>query len=292
MPSRSNRTLVSMVVALVVSSVRAAGADGVVVYQNGFESADTCAWTTTVPTVTCDPEMVYVPPGDFTMGSDFSNEQPAHVVYLDAFWIDRTEVTVEQYDVCVAAGGCALPDGVYPPDLSCNWGAPWDPGDHPINCVEWFRGEEYCAWAGKRYPTEAEWEKAARGADARTYPWGEETPTCDYTVMNDPNQDGSGCGLEHTAPVGSKPAGASPYGALDMAGNVWEWVNDQYDPDYYSVSPYANPPGPEGGDHGYRVLRGGNWLFGNPSSLSVTARIGAAPDLWLELFGFRCARDG
>ncbi len=239
----------------------------------------------------CD--MVFVPAGSFTMGSNSGNsdEQPVHTVYLDAYWIDRTEVTVDAYAACVAAGGCTAPNGNYGSATYCNYGAPGR-GNHPINCVDWYKSQAYCTWAGKRLPTEAEWEKAARDSDARTYPWGEATATCAYAVMNDASAGGNGCGLNHTAPVGSKPAGASPYGALDMAGNVWEWVNDWYSSTYYWVSPSANPPGPAGGNS--RVLRGGSWDDNSGFGyLRASNRTYDTPAFWSDFVGgFRCSRDG
>ncbi|MFN7954196.1 MAG: SUMF1/EgtB/PvdO family nonheme iron enzyme [bacterium] len=268
-----------------------ARADGVTVYQNGFESADTCAWKASVPASTCDPTMVYVPAGEFTMGSSAGElrEQPVHLVYLDAFWIDRTEVTVDAYAACVASGVCKKPNSEYgesfPNSPWCNWGAPDRAGDHPVNCLEWGRANKYCAWAGKRLPTEAEWEKAARGTDARTYPWGEAEPSCDYAIIY-ASVGGNGCGFNTTWPVGSKPAGVSPYGALDMSGNVWEWVNDWYLWNYYTVSPHSNPPGPA--KTGDRVLRGNSW-DGGASSSRAAYRNGAAVAFFSIETGFRCA---
>jgi formylglycine-generating enzyme required for sulfatase activity len=197
--------------------------------------------------------LLYVPEGEFLMGAADSDpaatraEKPQHTVYLDAFWIDQTEVTSAMYAKCVAGGKCK--------PRKCLTGSKYD--QHPAVCVDWFNAEAYCEWAGRRLPTEAEWEKAARGTDGRLYPWGNEPPTCEYAIMDDGS--GYGCGERDTAValVGSKPKGASPYGALDMAGNVWEWVNDWYDPKYYSTSSYRNPTGPASG-YG-PVLRGGAW---------------------------------
>jgi len=165
--------------------------------------------------------MVYVPAGEFEMGSaDGSNdEKPEHRVYLDAFWIDKTEVTNAQYQRCVMAGACK--ESWYANDANSAGDA------QPVVGVEHYMAEAYCEWVGARLPTEAEWEKAARGTDGRSYPWGNEEATCEYAVMKDGS--GNGCGEDKTWPVGNKPLGASPYGALDMAGNVWEWVADWYD---------------------------------------------------------------
>jgi len=210
--------------------------------------------------------MVYVPAGEFLMGSEGNpdaqvQERPQHSVYLDAFWIDQTEVTNEQYRQCVESGTCRAP-------TTCDWGEPTYPDPskthHPVVCVSWEDANDYCAWAHKRLPTEAEWEKAARGTDRRIYPWGNEFD-CHRANLDDETEfddyvgpGGEGCdGFPRTAPVGRFPSGESPYGALDMAGNVWEWCEDWYDEDYYSRSADRNPTGPDSG--GGRVLRGGSW---------------------------------
>ena len=196
--------------------------------------------------------MVYVPAGDFLMGSPagegHDDEHPQHRVTLDAFWIDRTEVTNAQYEQCVQAGACRASGNTYDPDLV---GA-----NQPVAVVDWNQAQAYCQWAGARVLTEAEWEKAARGTDGRRYPWGNQEATCEYAWMD----DGSGYGCGQGKPwlvVGSKPTGVSPYGALDMAGSAWEWVADWYAADYYSGSPGRNPPGPVSGQE--RVMRGGSW---------------------------------
>ncbi len=293
MPPKSRRSFVALAPsALGILVARAADADPVIIWQNGFESADTCAWTAKVPAATCDPEMVFVPAGEFTMGSDTgeSDEQPAHQVYLDDYWIDRNDVTADAYTACVTASGCTTPKGGYSGNATCNWGSPRS-GNNPMNCVDWSEANTFCTWVGKRLPSEAEWEKAARG-DARTYPWGEESPTCDYAQMTDPAMAGGvfGCGLKGTAPVGSKPAGTSPYGALDMAGNVWQWVNDWYDPNYYGASPPTDPPGPAAGF--YKVMRGGGWGTTSQDYLRSARRVEDEPTLWDNgNFGFRCARN-
>jgi len=240
--------------------------------------------------------MVFVRAGEFTMGSNdtdptcsgcFADEQPIHTVTLSSYSIDQNDVTVDDYAACVSASSCSPADGPHAEFPACNAGAP-DRGDHPINCVDWNQAEVYCTWVGKRLPTEAEWEKAARGSDARTYPWGEATPTCDYAVMDDPKGGGLGCGRGTTGPAGSKPAGKSPYGALDMAGNVYDWVNDWYDPKYYSVSPSTNPPGPASGTK--KVQRGGSWLnYYHVRSAYRGVIVGRLP--WDDGVGFRCARD-
>lgn len=224
--------------------------------------------------------MVYIPEGEFTMGSNSRNyEKPVHKVNLSAFYIDKYEVTVDEYAACVKAGICNKPGtGKY-----CNY-SETERENHPINCVTWYDADTYCRWVGKRLPTEAEWERVARGTDEREYPWGNIEANCGYAVMNDGK---AGCGMDRTWPVGSKPKGASPYGVMDMAGNVWEWVTDWYDKDYYSRSPDRNPKGPDSGLH--RVLRGGAW--NHPANLlRTTNRSWYLPDKYYNFIGFRCAR--
>jgi formylglycine-generating enzyme required for sulfatase activity len=226
--------------------------------------------------------MVYVPAGEFLMGSAdsdkdaSSDEKPQHTVYLDAFWIDHTEVTNAQYKKCVQAGTCTASS--YASDSSFN-------GDtQPVVGVDWNNAVTYCEWVGRQLPTEAQWEKAARGTDGCIYPWGNQTATCEYAVMDDGS--GKGCGKGSAAwVVGSKPKGASPYGALDMAGNVWEWAADWYDGKYYASSPFKNPTGPSSGSS--RVLRGGSWDF-DQTLARATFRGSYTPDSRLSNIGFRC----
>ena len=185
-------------------------------------------------------------------------------------------MTNAQYGQCTAAGACARPE--YADDGAYNAAI------QPVVGVAWNDATAYCAWAGGRLPTEAEWEKAARGTDGRRYPWGNQDATCEYTVMNDGS--GDGCGQGKPWPVGSKAAGASPYGALDMAGNVWEWVADWYAPDYYDRSPQPNPTGPDTGE--FRAQRGGSWT--DVQALTRCAYRGAFdPGYRLKNTGFRCA---
>ena len=221
--------------------------------------------------------MVLVAEGTFIMGWDAgkSDEQPPHAVFLDAFYIDQFEVMVQQYRSCVEAGGCE--DPINAP--ACNWDGFAD-NTHPINCMNRQNARDYCAWAGLRLPTEAEWEKAARGDDRRIYPWGDE-------LLGDEANFRIGLGTA-TEPVGNHPNGISFTGAHDMAGNVWEWVEDWYAEDYYVRSPRKRPRGPEFGEFG--VLRGGSWWF-EAGALPVAHRVAYHPALTDIDIGFRCARD-
>ena len=203
----------------------------------------------TMPVPPPPAEMILIPAGEFIMGSPEgegdANEHPQHPVFLNAFYIDKYEVTNALYKQFMSATGHIAP--LFWDDEEYNH------PNQPVVRVTWHDAVAYAEWAGKRLPTEAEWEKAARGTDGRIYPWGNEwdSSKCNSGV--------SGDGYEYTAPVGSFPAGASPYGVMDMAGNVWEWCADWYDKDYYSSqSSQQNPKGPDSGT--YRVLRGGSWV--------------------------------
>jgi len=254
-------------------------------------------------------DMAHIPAGEsvFVMGSDPGegdyDEEPEHMAYLSAYEIDLYEVTNSEFaDFINAYGSITSPEGYEmldadDPDRHIFWdGTSWyaEAGyaDHPVIEVSWYGAKTYCEYNGKRLPTEAEWEKAARGgcevggapgacedpADERSYPWGEGID-CEHANY-------SGC-VGDTTPVGSYPAGVSPYGLYDMAGNVWEWVADWYDDYYYSVSPRSDPPGPESGT--YRVFRGGSWSHFT-GILRVANRGGGSPGYSGDDLGFRCAR--
>jgi formylglycine-generating enzyme required for sulfatase activity len=229
--------------------------------------------------------MVLIPAGEFLMGSEASGEGPPHRLSLDAFYIDRYEVTNAQYQRFVDAAGHRTPQhevdarydlwagGTFPPEFK----------SQPVVNVDWHDAAAYCEWAGKRLPTEAEWEKAARGTDGRLYPWGNDPPT--PARLNFARRWE---GPQTLRPVGSFESGRSPYGAYDMAGNVWEWVGDWYGAGYYQAAPARNPRGPGGGSA--KVLRGGSWT--NLAGLvRATHRYGADPEMRNSDTGFRCARD-
>ena len=230
--------------------------------------------------------MVKVPGGIYTMGADdgADDEKPARQMHVDTFWIDAHEVTVDAYAACVKAGACTEPT-TEPSQEGYNWGRA-DRASHPVNGVSWLQAASYCAWVGKRLPMEAEWEKAARGAEARPYPWGAEKPSCERAVMDDPRSGVAGCGRSSTWPVGSKPAGASPYGVHDMAGNVWEWANDWYDPAYYARPPHKSRiEGPKDGAE--RVIRGGSYAL-YAGYMRAVGRGHADPSKAGPAIGFRC----
>jgi formylglycine-generating enzyme required for sulfatase activity len=226
--------------------------------------------------------MSLVPAGNFIAGSDqgYENEKPVHTVYLDNFYIDKYEVTNALYKVCVEAGTCQPPDKTGSFTRESYYGNPqFD--TYPVVYVDWEKANSYCQWRGMSLPTEAQWEKAARGTDGRTYPWGN---NIDQTYANYNNVVGD------TTEVGNYESGKSQFGVYDMAGNAWEWVADWYSDTYYLNTPLTNPTGPTTGE--YRVLRGGSWH--DDKSTVTTSNRG-----WNQLeyfenvdFGFRCAMDG
>jgi formylglycine-generating enzyme required for sulfatase activity len=244
--------------------------------------------------------MRLVPAGEFMMGSasGSDDEKPVHQVYLDAFYMDIYEVTNAAYKACVVAGVCDPPQSIGSITRSSYYGnSEFD--DYPVIYVDWNQANVYCTWRGASLPTEAQWEKAARGVDGRTYPWGNQFDGsyinfCDkncavnigFSGVADTNSDD---GYADTAPVGSYESGKGPYGMYDLAGNVWEWVADWYDSDYYDNSPTANPLGP---DSGYdRVLRGGSWSY-NANSVRSAYRFNLSdPTYALSSIGIRCAKD-
>jgi formylglycine-generating enzyme required for sulfatase activity len=287
---------------LVVLTVACSAGDGL---ADRADSVPPCTiigqiWTSPIDGAT----LVCVPAGEFLMGAANDDrlaeddERPQHRVSLKSYWIDRTEVTNARFAQCLTAGVCKpevyeteaktfVPYAVHP-----------DYQDYPAFLYEAEATADYCQWAGRRLPTEAEWEKAARGTDGRRFPWGNDIDCAHATYYEcpvstiPPDQELSGprCGYSYfcrTVQVEAHPSGASPYGALNMAGNVWEWVNDWYAPDYYSVSPADNPIGPAAGE--YQVRRGGG-TKSFASDLRVTARAGGqVSHVFDSQIGFRCA---
>jgi formylglycine-generating enzyme required for sulfatase activity len=227
-----------------------------------------------------EPGMVYVPAGEFVMGDDYGefDEVPRHTVYLDAFYIDKYEVNNEEYRRCVKARKCTRSYA----DRDRRYNAP----KHPVVSISWFDAQNYCKWVGgKRLPTEAEWEKAARGTDERRYPWGNEFKRECVNLRGDVD------GYKYTSPVGTFPCGASPYGAMDMAGNAWEWCEDWWDDKYYAVSPKKNPHGPPKSPRGRRCMRGGTWKYEVAFFVTTTNRSHTFPNKRTPWVGFRCAKS-
>jgi formylglycine-generating enzyme required for sulfatase activity len=223
-------------------------------------------------------ELTLVPGGTFAMGPS------RREIHLDAVYVDRTPVTNEQFKVFVDATGYRPKDEDAKRFLS-HWRdgkIPRGEERHPVVYVSWLDARAYCAWSGGRLPTEAEWEKAARGTDGRKYPWGRAEPST--THANFGRRDGA------TTPVGSFPDGASPYGILDLAGNVWEWCEDVEDETFYESGPTRNPKNAKRTERSHFVMRGGSWMY-EASSLRTFARIGFEARYRFAGGGFRCARD-
>jgi len=246
-------------------------------------------------------EQVFVPAGEFIMGSEDIEAQtskdngraypeiPQHTLYLDGYWIDKFEVTNAQYTMCVEAGACTPPHSpgsyTYPhyfdnPDFA----------NYPVIWVSWYQARGYCEWAGRRLPNEAEWEKASRGTEGQKYPWGndpvdgEKANFCDVNCTRGINNPRFDDGYPDTAPVGSFPEGASPYGAMDMSGNVWEWVSSLIK-DY----PYDAADGREDLEkYGERAWRGGPWSNGYWWMRS-SVRYRSVPFYKWYVLGIRCA---
>jgi len=237
-------------------------------------------WLAAHPAMAAAPDdMVLVPAGEFTMGSPEGDpdEKPAHKVQISAFFMDKFEVTVKQYAAFLQESGG---------DRPAEWKTMNKTANHnrPVMGVDWAEAARYCKWAGKRLPTEAEWEKAARGTDGRLYPWGNDPPTPLHANYGKKEWNNH----EALVPVGTLEAGKSPYGVYDMAGNVWEWVSDWYDNDYYKQSPSEGPTGPRTG--GFKVIRGGSW---NTSARNLRAadRYFDPPSFRSQYVpGFRCAK--
>jgi serine/threonine-protein kinase len=243
---------------------------------------------------------VYVPAGTFHMGGMDTNkkvdEEPAHSVTMKGYWIDKLEVTNGMYMLCVQAGACEPPQHFKSQTRDSYFNNP-EFDAYPVVYVTWLQADTYCKWAGRRLPTEAEWEYAARGTDFRTYPWGDTRPDSSFGNFN--------YFVGDTAQVGSFPAGASPFGVLDMAGNAAEWVADYYDSKYYEKGVTTNPPGP-GSRSSYfnRVVRGGTFQDGFKdirlaNRASVRGSNPQASDIYSADYlgdvspkiGFRCGSD-
>ncbi len=244
-------------------------------------------------------DMVEIPAGTFTMGAVIDNpnewgdtdEEPVHEVYLDTYLMDRYEATAEEfseflndnlhYAPAFLETGTAVTiervDGRYRPRPGLE--------RYPANRISWYGADTYCRWKGKRLPTEAEWEKAARGTDQRIFPWGEQHPDNTLATYRRPFHE---MGFSAMEPVDSMPQGASPYGLHHMAGNVWEWVNDWYEDVYYEYSPAKNPQGPDQGTH--KVMRGGNWYY-KAYYMRTTYRFNDPPETFKVWQGVRCARS-
>ncbi len=224
--------------------------------------------------------MVKIPGGVYDMGAQNAeaDEYPPHKVELKGFYIDKLEVTRGDYARCADARVCRhIPKNDADADLQ-------DPDKHPVVGVNWYDAEKYCEWVGKRLPTEAEWEYAARAPKMDKFPWP------GFWDPQKANAAGVRDGFERTAPVGSYPAGASGYGVMDMGGNVAEWTADWYEATWYQKSPGTNPKGPQE-DTGSKVVRGGSWSSNGEYLLRSTSRTSLNPHISKDSVGFRCAAD-
>lgn len=225
------------------------------------------------------PGMVLIPAGEFLMGIQDGppDARPQHRVFLSSYWIDKYEVTNAQYRACVVSGVCTPPKDRAAFDDSQR-------AEHPVTNVTWLQAREFCQWSGRRLPTEAEWEKAARGTDGRRYPWGNSVELIKRRMADGrqhPGRDGTG-------PVGAQPDTVSPYGVHDLVGNAWEWVKDWYAENWYESSPARDPQGPLHGS--FKVLRGGGWK-GGPLELRTGYRGWDEITYWGPALSFRCAAD-
>jgi formylglycine-generating enzyme required for sulfatase activity len=243
--------------------------------------------------------MVLIPEGVFTMGYKINNknewgdtdEEPVHKVFLKSYYIDRLEVSASQFsnflNLNLKKASLYFQTGsgvtikkvgrLYSPRAGLN--------NYPANRVSWYGADAYCRWVNKRLPTEAEWEKSARGIDGRIFPWGDEFPTNDKVTFR---RKFNKIGFKALEMVDSMPNGRSPYGVHHMAGNAWEWVSDWYEDIYYEKSPFENPKGPDSGVS--KVLRGGNWYY-KAYYMRTTYRFNEKPGVFKNWQGFRCAKD-
>lgn len=244
-----------------------------------------------LPTSKDGAPMIVVPAGSFPMGvpdgdrDGGRDEYPRHEVFVDTFAIDKFEVTNGLYLGFVKSTEHRVPQNPKTPTRNL-WqedGITESLADRPVINVDWFDADAYCKWTGKRLPTEAEWEKAAKGTSDRRFPWGNVEPTAKHLNYNQ-----RWIGEKTLMPVGSYEAGKSPFGLYDMAGNVWEWVNDWYDAQYYEKSPQKNPKGPDAGVK--KVIRGAGWQNETPT-VRIFTRVASDPAMRNESTGFRCAAD-
>jgi formylglycine-generating enzyme required for sulfatase activity len=258
-----------------VAVLRAPGADEVLIRAGDFNMGSSDAeFAAALGHCRAEPRR------DDCREDQFACEQTPHEVHLDAYWIDRTEVTVARYRRCVAAGACALPP-------YAEGGERFDRPDFPVVLVTWNDARRFCAWAGGRLPTEAEWERAARGATGRRYPWGDVyNPFLSNHGAFAADDHDAADGFLELAPVGSFPEGRTRDGIDDLAGNAQEWVADWFAPEYPAASA-VNPKGPDSGE--YRVVRGGSYVHARPW-LRGAARERLLPGTRFPWVGFRCAR--